>query len=211
VAKTHVAFMLERALEDKLMSHRDVVEGVTVEELANRLPKAELGRLIQCALGNANKLTVFSEADLLATTPPRTLVQHVPLSHLWDAVVVPRIAERHGYAAMKDGAAAREVETPKPVPREASALAKDAPAKSAVPKPKEAAPAARAPEPVKEAAPAAKEAAQTAAKDASKAKPKASEQKPAPVDAGPSVAKTNQEYFGGEDDIEIIEEDVKAV
>ncbi|HEX3593872.1 MAG TPA: hypothetical protein VHU80_02190, partial [Polyangiaceae bacterium] len=97
VARNHIAFMLERALADKLISHRDVVEGVTVEELANRLPKAELGRLIQCALQNADRGSTFTEADLLATTPARTLVQYVPLSHLWDNVVVPKIARRHNY------------------------------------------------------------------------------------------------------------------
>jgi hypothetical protein len=99
VARNHIAFMLERALADKLISHRDVVEGVSVEELANRLPKAELGRLIQCALQNADRGSTFTEADLLATTPARTLVQYVPLSHLWDNVVVPKIARRHNYIA----------------------------------------------------------------------------------------------------------------
>src|SRR5262249_8171701 len=31
VARNHVAFLLDRALEDKLVSHRDIVEGVTVD------------------------------------------------------------------------------------------------------------------------------------------------------------------------------------
>ena len=97
VARNHIAFMLERAFEDKLITHRDVVEGVSVEELANRLPKAELGRIIMHALQNADRGTSFTEADLIATTPPRTLVQYVPLAHLWESVIVPKIAERHGY------------------------------------------------------------------------------------------------------------------
>jgi hypothetical protein len=105
LARAHVAFLLERALEDKLVTHRDVVEGATVDELSNRLPKSELGRLIQCALQNADRGTPFTETDLLATTPPRTLVQHVPLGHLWDTVVVPRIADRHGYSPSKPASA----------------------------------------------------------------------------------------------------------
>ena len=60
LARGHIAFLLERALEDKLVTHRDVVEGVTVQELANRLPKIELGQLIQCALQNAQKGTSFT-------------------------------------------------------------------------------------------------------------------------------------------------------
>jgi hypothetical protein len=112
VARNHVAFMLERALADKLISHRDIVEGVTVEELANRLPKAELGRLIQCALQNADKGSTFTEADLLATTPARTLVQYIPLSHLWDNVVVPKIARRHHYLPEANNSS--KPESPKP-------------------------------------------------------------------------------------------------
>jgi hypothetical protein len=215
VPRNHVAFMLERALEDKLLSHRDVVEGITVDELANRLPKAELGRLIQCALKNADKLTVFSETDLLATTPPRTLVQYLPLPHLWDTVIVPKIAERHGYAASRDAPAApKEVETPKPVVAESApvaALREAAAAKSTMPKPKDAPAASKVPEPSKDAL-----AAKAKAKLAEH-KPAPAEQKPAPAEpksgtheAGPTVAKTPQEFFGGEDDIEILEEDVKA-
>lgn len=112
IARNHIAFMLERALADKLISHRDVVEGVTVEELANRLPKAELGRLIQCALQNADRGSTFTEADLLATTPARTLVQYVPLSHLWDNVVVPKIARRHNYVAEPNHSSKPEASRP---------------------------------------------------------------------------------------------------
>lgn len=208
VPRNHLAFMLERALEDKLMTHRDVVEGITVDELANRLPKAELGKLIQCALKNADKLTVFSEGDLLATTPPRTLVQYVPLPHIWDSVIVPKIAERHGYAAPreslagpKEHEAGKLVETPKPAVVDSPPVAaiKEASAvKSAMPKPKDVPVVSRPPDP----------------KDKSKVKPaepkSAVEQKPVVPEPGPSVAKTPQEFFGGEDDIEILEEDVKA-
>ena len=121
VARNHIAFMLERALSDKLISHRDVVEGVSVEELANRLPKAELGRLIQCALQNADRGSTFTEADLLATTPARTLVQYVPLSHLWDNVVVPKIARRHNYVAEPSQPSKPEAAKPEPAKQDAPA------------------------------------------------------------------------------------------
>lgn len=212
IARNHLAFMLERALEDKLLSHRDVVEGVTVDELANRLPKSELGRLISRALQNADKLTVFSEADLLATTPPRTLVQYVPLSHLWESVVLPKVAERHGYVKPREAAAQpTEAETPKPAVREPSpapAPVKEA-AKSALPKPKEAS-APKTAEPVRDLSRGPQVPAQSN-KDAPKPKPKPIDQKAEPVDAGPSVAKTAHEFFAGEDDIDVLEDDVKAV
>lgn len=102
-ARSHIAFMLDRALEDNLLTHRDLVEGVTVDELSARLPKSELGRLIQCALAIGEKGTPFTDADLLGTTPPSTLAQYIPLAHLWQNVIEPKIAERHGYLT-KDGA-----------------------------------------------------------------------------------------------------------
>lgn len=200
VARNHIAFMLERALADKLITNRDVVEGVTVEELANRLPKAELGRLIQCALQNADRGATFTDADLLSTTPPRTLVQYVPLSHLWDNVVVPKIARRHNYVA-DAGAAARQESSehsspghdlPKPP---ASASDASGPAKEAslkpVPSKKDGAPPKDGPPP----------------KEVSKIKLKA----PEGAFGAPGVHKIPAPFGDESDDIEVTEDDLKAV
>src|SRR5690606_15653409 len=54
-AKAHVAFALQRALDDGLVTHADVVEGISVTELASRLPKAELGKIIEGALQSGRK------------------------------------------------------------------------------------------------------------------------------------------------------------
>jgi hypothetical protein len=35
--------------------------------------------------------------DLLATRPPTVLVEYVPLTHIYDAVIAPKIAKVHGY------------------------------------------------------------------------------------------------------------------
>ena len=99
LAKDNVAFMLERALGERLITHRDVVEGITVAELAKRLPKAELGKIIEGALTKAKSNSPFSEADLLREMPPFVLVEYVPLPHIWDTVVSQKIAAAHGYVA----------------------------------------------------------------------------------------------------------------
>lgn len=96
-AKAHVAFMIDRALADGLITHRDVVEGVTVAELAQRLPKPELGKLIERALNNSHKNAPFTEVDLFDALTASVLVEYVPLEHIWNKLVVPRIAEAHGY------------------------------------------------------------------------------------------------------------------
>jgi hypothetical protein len=203
VARNHVAFMLERALADKLITFRDIVEGVTVDELANRLPKAELGRLIQCALQNADRGAPFTDGDLLSTTPPRTLVQYVPLSHLWDNVVVPKIARRHNYA--HDGSAqairgehaeasSTSHELPKPAANaaapDAGVAAKDTSLKP-VPKAKEGPPPKDGPPP----------------KEVSKIKLKA----PEGAFGAPGVHKIPAPFGDESDDIEVTEDDLKAV
>jgi hypothetical protein len=96
-AKTHIAFMLDRAIEDKLITHRDIVDGISVEELAARLPKDKLGKIIGQALANAHDDKPFTEVDLLSVMPATALVDYVPLGHIWDKVVVPRIALKHAY------------------------------------------------------------------------------------------------------------------
>lgn len=97
-AKAHMAFMLARGLEDKLLTHADIVNGITVEELASRLPKSELGKIIKGALECGKRNSPFTEADLLGSMPPETLVNYLPLFQVWDAIVERKIAIEHGYA-----------------------------------------------------------------------------------------------------------------
>jgi len=110
MARPHIAFMLERALEDRLLTHLDIVEGITVDELAARLPKSELGNIIKLSLANAKTESPFTERDLLAAVPASVLVNYIPLAHLWTSVIVQRVAERHGYVEReKEDPAAKAV------------------------------------------------------------------------------------------------------
>jgi hypothetical protein len=96
-----MAFMLGRALDDKLVSHQDIVEGITVEELASRLPKSELGKIIKGALECGKRNAPFTETDLLGSMPPDVLVNYMPLFQVWDAIIEPKIAIEHGYTNKK--------------------------------------------------------------------------------------------------------------
>lgn len=102
-AKSHMAFMLARALEDKLVTHADIVEGITVEELASRLPKSELGKIIKGALDCGKRNAPFTETDLLGSMPPDVLVNYMPLFQVWDSIIETKIAFEHGYAPKKKG------------------------------------------------------------------------------------------------------------
>jgi hypothetical protein len=96
-AKEHVAFMLDRALADKLVTHRDVVDGISVEELVTRLPKAELGKIISAALEHGHRDVAFKDEELMAAAPASTLVRFVSLAHIYKTVIEPKIAAAHGY------------------------------------------------------------------------------------------------------------------
>jgi len=102
-AKSHMAFMLARALDDKLVTHADIVEGITVEELASRLPKSELGKIIKGALDCGKRNAPFTETDLLGSMPPDVLVNYMPLFQVWDSIIETKIAFEHGYATKKKG------------------------------------------------------------------------------------------------------------
>ncbi|MEY4545917.1 MAG: hypothetical protein RL685_2112 [Pseudomonadota bacterium] len=102
-AKSHMAFMLARALDDKLVTHADIVEGITVEELASRLPKSELGKIIKGALDCGKRNAPFTETDLLGSMPPDVLVNYMPLFQVWDSIIENKIAFEHGYAVKRKG------------------------------------------------------------------------------------------------------------
>jgi hypothetical protein len=94
-AEKYTAYIIERAIENLLISHEDIVSALGVVKLAGWLPSELLGQIIEASLKKSDK---FNEEDLLHAAPPSSLVTHVPLDYLWDKVVVPLIAEQHDYA-----------------------------------------------------------------------------------------------------------------
>lgn len=94
-AEKYIAYIMDRAIENLLISHEDIVTALGVVKLAGWLPSELLGQIIETALKKSDK---FTEEDLLKAAPPSSLVSHVPLDYLWDKVVVPLIAEQHDYA-----------------------------------------------------------------------------------------------------------------
>jgi hypothetical protein len=95
-AEKYIAYIIDRAIENLLISHEDIVSALGVVKLAGWLPSELLGQIIETALKKSDK---FHEEDLLRAAPPSSLVSHVPLDYLWEKVVVPLIAEQHDYVA----------------------------------------------------------------------------------------------------------------
>jgi hypothetical protein len=97
VARKHVAYLIDRGLTDKLLTARDVVDGLSVGQLTSHLPRGELAKVITAALEGGRNKTAFTDADLLAALPPSVIVEHLPLAHIYETVVHAKIARPHDY------------------------------------------------------------------------------------------------------------------
>jgi hypothetical protein len=98
-AEKYIAYLIDRAIENLLISYDDIVAALGVVKLAGWLPSELLGQIIEAALKKSDK---FTEEDLLRAAPPSSLVTHVPLDYLWEKVVTPLIAEQHDYMPKKN-------------------------------------------------------------------------------------------------------------
>ena len=101
-AQLHLAFLLECAIHERLISYRDVIDGLSVSELVARLPKSALERIIVRALVNGRNGGRFDDADLLTASSIETIVRYVPMPHIWARVVEPRIARAHAFVDAGD-------------------------------------------------------------------------------------------------------------
>jgi hypothetical protein len=96
-AASHVAHILETALEEALLEPRAIIEGVSMRKLAELLPRESLHDVIASALAASREERPFRERDLVAACTPAVLADHVPLAVLWERIVVPYVVERHGF------------------------------------------------------------------------------------------------------------------
>jgi hypothetical protein len=119
-AADHIAYIVDRALKDKLVSHRDVVDGIGIGKLAELLPRSELEKILAAALKSGRDNKPYTDSTLLGATPIATLVNYIPLTHIWDQVIVPRIAEAQGFVSNKAAPS-----TPAPAPTPAKAQSAD--------------------------------------------------------------------------------------
>lgn len=102
-AKNFIAYVLQRGIVNLLISHEELIAALTVQRLAEHLPREQLAAIISASLKRDEK---FTEVHMLEVVPPNVLVKHVPLEYVWERAVVPLIAERHEYAEKRAGAAA---------------------------------------------------------------------------------------------------------
>jgi hypothetical protein len=99
IAKRNVAFVVDCARANGLITDHDIVEGLTLDRILEALPKGELARIVRSAVAGGRNGQHFDDEALLGALPPSALLEHVPLSQMWDAVVLARIAIPHGLTA----------------------------------------------------------------------------------------------------------------
>ena len=121
-ARAHLAFMIDCARKNKLLSDQDIVDGCTLDKIVERLPKTELCKLLTAALSDGRDGKPFKDDRFLDVTSAEVLLEHVPLSHIWDTVLVPKIAIVQGYVA-KPNEPAPEPELPEPDSSQPTAIA----------------------------------------------------------------------------------------
>jgi hypothetical protein len=114
VAKQHLAYIVDCARANGLLTDHDVIEGLSLDRVLELLPKNELVKLLRSAVVAGRHGRPYDDEALLGAMPPAALLDHVPLAEMWESVVVPRIAVPHAFVA--HGVAAKAATTPPPLP-----------------------------------------------------------------------------------------------
>jgi len=96
-AVERMAFTLTQALSERLISLRDVMDGVTYDAVADSLSPHELRAVVRFALVKGREGIGLNEKVLLEVLPLEKLVRSVPLDHIWNEVVLRRLAIPSGF------------------------------------------------------------------------------------------------------------------
>jgi hypothetical protein len=94
--QAHLAYLIDRGIVHGLHTHQDVIDGITVEVLAEKLPRSELAKLVKRALMMGRENRSFTDRELTAAVPTHVILDHVPLPQVMDSIVTP-MAKRANY------------------------------------------------------------------------------------------------------------------
>jgi hypothetical protein len=92
----HMAYLIDRGIVHGLHSHQDVIDGITVEVLAEKLPRSELAKLVKRALTMGRENRSFTDREMTTAVPTPVILDHVPLPQVMDSVISP-MARRANY------------------------------------------------------------------------------------------------------------------
>lgn len=90
--RAHTTYVVECAMEEGLVNHRDVVRALSVPTLVEFLPRDEISNILERALLDGRDRMPFSEKTMLEVLGLRALFDHIPLSTVWEWVIGAKIA-----------------------------------------------------------------------------------------------------------------------
>lgn len=90
--REHTGYIIERALFEGLIVHRDVVGAISVATLVDRLPRAELASVFERVLEEGRGGMAFTDELLFQLVPMPVIVTHVALATLWNWLITTKIA-----------------------------------------------------------------------------------------------------------------------
>ena len=135
-ALSRVTFLIDNALRESLLSLQVLIDGITFDSISTRLPLKELQKLVRHALKLGREKKPLGETELLEAVSLRTLLGYIPLEHVFNHVLVDKVARPAGFvtgegpdAGQVEKAAARVEEhrksspPPKPPKKEEAAEA----------------------------------------------------------------------------------------
>jgi hypothetical protein len=96
-ALSRVVFLIENALRENLLSLQVLTDGITFDSISTRLPMKELQKLVRHALKLGREKKPLSEQELLESVPLKTLVGYIPLEHVFNNVLVEKVAKPAGF------------------------------------------------------------------------------------------------------------------
>jgi hypothetical protein len=102
-ALSRVVFLIENALRENLLSLQVLTDGITFDSISTRLPLKELQKLVRHALKLGREKKPFSEQELLESVPLKTLVGYIPLEHIFNNVLVEKVARPAGFVPTGGG------------------------------------------------------------------------------------------------------------
>ncbi len=91
-AADRMVFTLSQALQERLLTLRDVLDGLTYDAVADSLSPHELRVVVRHALAKGRDGIGLNEKVLLEVLPLDKLVRTVSLEHIWHEVIIRRLA-----------------------------------------------------------------------------------------------------------------------
>jgi hypothetical protein len=91
-AAERMSFTLMQAVQERLLTLRDILDGLTFEAVADSLSPDELRTVVRHALLKGRDGIGLNEKVLLEVLPLDKLVRSMPLEHIWNEVIIRRLA-----------------------------------------------------------------------------------------------------------------------